>query len=83
MYKENNWNGRLNPTTESNSTLEIHPVRPVNGTMGLELLRQDKVIEVKNNVAYWFAEIIEREADFGFCFHLNKHNKGWTTLYKY
>ncbi len=58
------------------------PIRPNNGTEAFELMRQNKHIEVYNEVIYWFIEQLEKNTSFSFCFHFNKHNINWTTLYK-
>ncbi|VAW24820.1 hypothetical protein MNBD_BACTEROID01-2908 [hydrothermal vent metagenome] len=58
------------------------PIRPENGIKGLELLKQDKLIEVDNEVAFWFVEELEKRAGFSFCFQLDMFHKGWTALYK-
>jgi hypothetical protein len=58
------------------------PIRPNNGIDAFELLRQNKYIEVNNCVIYWFIEELEKHTDFSFCYHFNKHNNNWTTLYK-
>jgi hypothetical protein len=64
------------------SEFVIPPIRPINGTEAFELLRQDKCIEINNDVIYWFIEQLEKHTDFSFCCHFNKYNKNWTTLYK-
>ena len=58
------------------------PMRPNNGTDAFELLRQNKQIEVSNEVIYWFIEELEKNTNFSFCYHINKYNKNWTTLNK-
>jgi hypothetical protein len=58
----------------------LHPERPNNGTNAFELLRQNKWIEVNNEVIYWFIEELDKNTDFSFCYHIDKYNKNWTTL---
>jgi hypothetical protein len=58
------------------------PIRPNNGTEAFELLRQNKWIEINNDVIYWFMQQLEKHTDFSFCYHKNKYNKDWTTFNK-
>lgn len=58
------------------------PVRPNNGKDAIELLRQNKWIEVNNEVVFWFIEQLQKKTDFTFCCHFNQHNNNWTTLNK-
>ncbi len=83
MFQNNNTNNQINPSSEIKNASSIIPERPVNGALGFDLLKNNKVIEVKNKVAFWFAESIEDKADFNFCMHLDKFNRGWTALYRY
>ncbi|NQU88551.1 MAG: hypothetical protein HQ541_22620 [Mariniphaga sp.] len=59
------------------------PIRPKNGKIEIKLLRENKPIEVKNEVTYWFVEELEKYADFSFYYHFDRHHKGWTTLNKF
>lgn len=58
------------------------PIRPNNGTDAFELLRQNKTIEVNNDVVFWFLEQLDKNTDFSFCYHMNKYNNNWTAVYK-
>ena len=58
------------------------PIRPLNGTLGIKFLRQDIPIEVKNEIALWYVEELEKHAEFNFFYHTNKFNMGWTLICK-
>ncbi|NQU87818.1 MAG: hypothetical protein HQ541_18885 [Mariniphaga sp.] len=84
MFQEVNLKDKKRSMIGRNNLINfITPIRPLNGTKGIECLRQNKPIEVENEIVYWFVEELEKYADFSFYYHIDKYHKGWTTLCKY
>jgi len=86
MDKEKNNIDQLTGELEELKMIESEfispPIRPINGTEAIELLKQNKCIEVPGEVTYWFIERLDKDISFNYSYYFNRHSNNWTIFNK-